>query len=99
MSLAVETLWRAAGATTVYERLPFSSTHNMGTCRMSANARDGVCNRHGQAHDVPIIDDCHVLAWHQEEVRSVQLPALFLDIAAADVPAAMIDAARKPVAA
>ena len=28
------------------------STHNMGTARMSADARDGVCNAHGQTHDV-----------------------------------------------
>ena len=46
-------MYRAAGATKVYERMPFSSTHNMGTCRMSENPRDGVCNRFGQAHDVP----------------------------------------------
>jgi choline dehydrogenase-like flavoprotein len=24
----------------------------MGTCRMSGNPRDGVCNRYGQTHDV-----------------------------------------------
>jgi choline dehydrogenase-like flavoprotein len=46
-------VYRAAGATKVYERMPFSSTHNMGTCRMSENPRDGVCNRFGQAHEVP----------------------------------------------
>jgi choline dehydrogenase-like flavoprotein len=45
-------VYRAAGAKKVYERMPFSSTHNMGTCRMSANPRDGVCNRYGQTHDV-----------------------------------------------
>ncbi|MEM6974100.1 MAG: GMC family oxidoreductase, partial [Pseudomonadota bacterium] len=32
---------------------PYPSTHNLGTCRMSANAEDGVVNRFGQAHDVP----------------------------------------------
>jgi choline dehydrogenase-like flavoprotein len=45
-------VYRAAGASKVYERMPFSSTHNMGTCRMSANPEDGVCNRYGQTHDV-----------------------------------------------
>ncbi|MFL5286516.1 MAG: GMC family oxidoreductase [Rhodopila sp.] len=25
----------------------------MGTCRQSANARDGVCNSFGQSHDIP----------------------------------------------
>jgi choline dehydrogenase-like flavoprotein len=46
-------VYRAAGATKVYERGPFSSTHNMGTCRMSERAQDGVCNRFGQTHDIP----------------------------------------------
>ncbi|MBU6494622.1 MAG: GMC family oxidoreductase, partial [Burkholderiales bacterium] len=27
-------------------------THNLGTCRMSARAADGVCNKFGQTHDV-----------------------------------------------
>lgn len=45
-------VYRAAGATKVYERGPFPSTHNMGTCRMSEKARDGVCNRYGQTHDI-----------------------------------------------
>jgi choline dehydrogenase-like flavoprotein len=45
-------VYEAAGATKVYERRPFSSTHNLGTCRMSERARDGVVNRWGQAHDV-----------------------------------------------
>ncbi len=31
-------IYRAAGATRVYERMPFSSTHNMGTCRQSAES-------------------------------------------------------------
>jgi choline dehydrogenase-like flavoprotein len=31
---------------------PYPSTHNLGTCRMSANAKDGVCNKWGQTHDI-----------------------------------------------
>ena len=31
---------------------PYPSTHNLGTCRMSENPRDGVCNKFGQTHDV-----------------------------------------------
>ena len=31
---------------------PYPSTHNLGTNRMSANARDGVVNSHGQTHDI-----------------------------------------------
>jgi choline dehydrogenase-like flavoprotein len=46
-------VYEAAGATKVYERGPFPSGHNMGTCRMAATPRDGVVNRFGQTHDVP----------------------------------------------
>jgi choline dehydrogenase-like flavoprotein len=45
-------LYEAAGARKVYTRGPFSSTHNLGTCRQSANPRDGVCNKYGQTHDI-----------------------------------------------
>jgi len=45
-------LYEAAGATKVYTRMPFPSTHNMGTCRQSEKTRDGVCNGYGQTHDV-----------------------------------------------
>ena len=33
-------------------RRPIPSTHNLGTNRMSANARDGVVNKWGQTHDI-----------------------------------------------
>jgi choline dehydrogenase-like flavoprotein len=46
-------IYRALDAREVFELPPFSSTHNMGTCRQSENPRDGVCNKYGQAHDVP----------------------------------------------
>jgi choline dehydrogenase-like flavoprotein len=45
-------LYEAAGARKVYTRGPFSSTHNLGTCRQSAQAQDGVCNKYGQTHDI-----------------------------------------------
>ncbi|MEO8629227.1 MAG: GMC family oxidoreductase [Betaproteobacteria bacterium] len=45
-------LYEAAGATKVYTRMPFPSTHNMGTCRQSAAPKDGVCNGFGQTHDI-----------------------------------------------
>lgn len=50
------TQWRkmseAMGSTRTIEMPTWSSTHNMGTNRMSANAKDGVVNKWGQAHDV-----------------------------------------------
>src|SRR5699024_8937998 len=48
-----EAIYKAAGATRVIRTPPYPATHNMGTCRMSEHARDVVCNRHGQTHDVP----------------------------------------------
>jgi len=45
-------VYEAAGAIDVYETPPYPSTHNLGTCRMSAKARDGVCNKWGQTHDI-----------------------------------------------
>ncbi len=46
-------IYESLGATEIFELPPFSSTHNMGTCRQSANPRDGVCNSYGQTHDIP----------------------------------------------
>jgi choline dehydrogenase-like flavoprotein len=45
-------LYEAAGAKRVYTRMPFPSTHNMGTCRQSSKPGSGVCNGFGQTHDV-----------------------------------------------
>ena len=45
-------LYQAAGAEKVHHQEPTGLTHNMGTLRMSAVARDGVVNAHGQTHDV-----------------------------------------------
>jgi choline dehydrogenase-like flavoprotein len=45
-------VYEAVGATRTIRTPPYPSTHNMGTNRMSANARDGVLNRWGQTHDI-----------------------------------------------
>ncbi len=45
-------VYDAAGAVKTIETPPYPSTHNLGTCRMSEKAADGVCNKFGQAHDV-----------------------------------------------
>ena len=47
-----EKIYKAAGAIKTFRTPPYPSTHNLGTCRMSANARDGVCNGFGQTHDI-----------------------------------------------
>ena len=47
-----EAVYKAAGAVNTYRTPPYPSTHNLGTNRMSAEAKDGVVNKHGQAHDI-----------------------------------------------
>src|SRR3954453_23910514 len=46
-------LYGAVGALAVHHTPPYPSTHNLGTCRMSADPADGVVDRWGRAHDVP----------------------------------------------
>jgi len=45
-------LYKSVGATKVIQTPPYPSTHNLGTNRMSAKAKDGVCNRNGQTWDI-----------------------------------------------
>ena len=47
-----QAVYDAAGARENYFVPPYPSTHNLGTCRMSADKKDGVCNAYGQTHDV-----------------------------------------------
>ncbi|MES1924986.1 GMC family oxidoreductase [Salinisphaera sp. T31B1] len=47
-----EAVYTAAGAVRTYRTPPYPSTHNLGTCRMSADAGEGVCNGHGQTHEL-----------------------------------------------
>jgi len=45
-------VYDAVGATRTFPTPPYPSTHNLGTNRMSAKPKDGVVNKHGQAHDI-----------------------------------------------
>jgi len=45
-------IYEAVGATRTLPTTPYPSTHNLGTCRMSEKASDGVCNKWGQTHDI-----------------------------------------------
>ena len=47
-----EALYKAVGALKTHRVPPYPSTHNLGTCRMSEKPEDGVCNSHGQCHEV-----------------------------------------------
>ncbi len=48
-----EALYAAVGSVGSHRTPPYPSTHNLGTCRMSARPEDGVVNGYGRAHDVP----------------------------------------------
>jgi len=45
-------IYDAVGAVRTFPTPPYPSTHNLGTNRMSANARDGVVNKWGQSHEI-----------------------------------------------
>ena len=45
-------VYEAAGAVKSFRTPPYPSTHNLGTCRMGASAKDSVCNAWGQTHDI-----------------------------------------------
>ena len=47
-----EDLYNSVGAVQTYRTPPYPSTHNLGTNRMSANAKDGVVNKWGRSHDI-----------------------------------------------
>lgn len=47
-----ERIYQAAGAVRTFRTPPYPSTHNLGTCRMGASAKDSVCNSFGQTHDI-----------------------------------------------
>lgn len=48
-----QALYEAVGALKTHRVPPYPSTHNLGPCRMSEKAADGVCNGYGQSHEVP----------------------------------------------
>jgi choline dehydrogenase-like flavoprotein len=50
---AGESVYGAVDAVKTHRVTPYPSTHNLGTCRMSAEAGDGVVDGFGRAHDVP----------------------------------------------
>ncbi len=45
-------VYDVVGATRTFPTPPYPSTHNLGTNRMSAKARDGVVNKWGRTHDI-----------------------------------------------
>ena len=47
-----EALYNSVGAVQTYRTPPYPSTHNLGTNRMSAKAKDGVVDKWGRSHDI-----------------------------------------------
>ncbi|MGH1415427.1 MAG: GMC family oxidoreductase [Pelagimonas sp.] len=47
-----QAVYEAVGATRTFPTPPYPSTHNLGTNRMSAEAKDGVVNKWGRTHDI-----------------------------------------------
>jgi choline dehydrogenase-like flavoprotein len=45
-------IYEAMGARRIYDAPSLPSSHNLGACRMSERARDGVVDRWGRSHDV-----------------------------------------------
>jgi choline dehydrogenase-like flavoprotein len=50
---AGESVYQAVDAVRTHRVTPYPSTHNLGTCRMSADPSEGVVDAFGRAHDVP----------------------------------------------
>jgi choline dehydrogenase-like flavoprotein len=73
-------LYESVGAIKSYHTPPYPSTHNLGTNRMSANARDGVVNKWGQAHDVKnlFVSDGSVFTTGAAENPTLTIVALAL---------------------
>ena len=49
-----EALYKAIGAVQTWRTLPYPSTHNLETNKMSKKAKDGVVNRWGRSYDIKI---------------------------------------------
>ena len=47
-----ERVYQAAGSIKAFRTPPYPSTHNLGTCRMGSAAKNSVCNKWGQTHDI-----------------------------------------------
>ncbi len=73
-------IYDAVGATRTFPTPPYPSTHNLGTNRMSGNARDGVVNEWGQTHDIAnlFVSDGSVFTTGAAENPTLTIVALAL---------------------
>ena len=68
---AADALYGSVGALSVHHTPPYPSTHNLGTCRMSADPAEGVVDKWGRAHDVPnlFVSDGSVMTTGVQPIR------------------------------
>ncbi len=73
-----QALFEAVGATDIRQIRTALATHNMGTTRMSAMARDGVVDAYGRTHDLPnlFVSDGSVFASSSTENPTLTIVAL-----------------------
>lgn len=64
--------------------MPGTSEHEVGTCRMTADARDGVCDGHGRTHDVPNLFIADGSVFTQQTDKSPTLTIMALALRQAD---------------
>ncbi|MEO1202007.1 MAG: GMC family oxidoreductase [Pseudomonadota bacterium] len=75
-----EALFDAVGARAYHPAATGAATHNMGTCRMSADPDEGVVNSFGQAHEAPnlFVSDGSVFPTATAENPTLTIVALAL---------------------
>lgn len=73
-------VYDAVGAVKAFPTPPYPSTHNLGTNRMSEDAKDGVVNKWGQTHDVKnlFVSDGSVFTTGAAENPTLTIVALAL---------------------
>ncbi len=73
-----EAIYKAVGAIKTNRVVPYPSTHNLGTNRMSAKPQEGVVNKWGQAHDIDnlFISDGSVFTTSAAENPTLTIVAL-----------------------
>lgn len=87
-------LFDSLGAEAVFFGPPPPATHNMGTCRMSADPAQGVCDGHGRCHDIDNLFISDGSAFSSSGVGNPTLTIVSLALRQADYISAQIRAGK-----